>query len=167
MNIKDLFKPQIVLRINHTDHEERAHLGVHSSGVVVDTCFRYLALICSSSDLELDHWCLQLNMKGTAVFCSKQIVSSQSTELGGNRIHLWACCVPTCILTRVCVCVSLWSYLIGQMILRVKPGTDREDCWPTQLHVQRLFTGHLLSQPFTTVYCLAKWELYSLIKVTG
>lgn len=154
MNIKDLFRPLIVQRINLTDHEERAHLSLGSSqSVVVDTCFRYLALACSSSDLELDHRRLELEMKGaTTVFALSRLLVLRATNWVGMGFTFCAwLCAPTCILTRVCV--SLWGYLMLQLILRVRLRTDRGGLSPTQLHVRRLLTGHLLSEPSTTAYC--------------
>lgn len=50
------------------------HTAVHS-GVVVDTCFTYLALVCSSSDLELDHLRLEPEMKeATALFALNRLI---------------------------------------------------------------------------------------------
>lgn len=60
---------------------------------------------------------------------------------------------------RVCVVLH-----VGQLILRAWPGTDSEGCLPPQLHVQRLINPP--SCP-TRPYCLAKWELHFLNKVTG
>lgn len=57
------------------------HSEVHS-GVVVDTCFRYLALGCSSSDLELDHLRLELEMKGATAVFAKTDCSFSEHKIG-------------------------------------------------------------------------------------
>lgn len=81
------------------------HSAVHS-GVVVDTCFRYLALVGSSSDLELDHLCLELKMKGaTAVFVLNRLLVLKArywVGMGFSHMHF-----DTCVCESICVCVSL------------------------------------------------------------
>ena len=69
------------------------HSAVHS-GVVVDTCFRYLAPICSSSDLELDHRCLELKMKGaSAVFVLNRLLVLRAQYWVGMGFTFLCVCV--------------------------------------------------------------------------
>lgn len=149
------------------------HTAVHSGGVV-DTCFTYLALVCSSSDLELDHLRLEPEMKeATALFALNRLLVPREQNWVGmgstsNAFEFLCMCACACshMHPDTCACLRkvIWS---GDWFCVSRRGSDRGDCWPTQLHVQRLLTGHLLSSLSTIVYCLAKWELYSLIKVTG
>lgn len=56
--------------------------------------FRYLALVCSSSDLELDHRRLELQMKGaTAVFVLNRLLVLRAQNWVGMGFTL---CVFVC-----------------------------------------------------------------------
>lgn len=132
------------------------HREVHSGVCCWHTCFLIIGFGIRSSAPVTQH------ERSHCSSCSKQIISSQSTGTGFPFVLSVA--DPHAFLTRMCV--SVWSYLILQLIWRVKPGTDNEDCWPIQLHVQRLFPGHLLSQPSIKEDCLANCE-QPLIKVDG
>lgn len=92
--------------------------------------------------------------KSLCSLCSKQIVGSHATELGGKEM---------CACVRACVLHYMWSSWFcvpgrGQIGKAVRLP---------QLHVQRLLAGHRLSCPPTRAYCLAKWELHFFNKVTG
>ncbi len=75
-----------------TEKELIYHSTAHS-GVVVDTCLRYLALVCSSSDLELDHLRLELEMKGApAVFAlNRLLVLRAQNWVGMGFVFLCVC----------------------------------------------------------------------------
>lgn len=73
----------------------------------MDTCFRYLALICSSLDLKLDHLCLEPEMKGV----NRLLVLRDPKRVGMGFSFL---CV------RGCECMCLGNIMHFDTCVRVR-----------------------------------------------
>lgn len=66
-----------------------------------------LALVCSSSDLKLDHWCLELEMKGGSFVLNRLLVLRTQNWVGMG--FTFCVCVRSQMHFHTCVCVKLFD----------------------------------------------------------
>lgn len=112
-----------------------------------------LAVACTSPDSILDHWWwCELEIKGPICLLRvESFVSAPKDLMAGS----W--------LVYVLRSVGL---MLG-LICCIDQGTDRKDFSPQSCISRGCWQGQVPMQPSTTEYCVARWELYNLIKVVG